>query len=171
VKGLLTKTFRFARVQLNAGGGTWSVRNSPATAASQGYVCGNAPGVPPCLIPDVPCDVVPVAATASRSLACAASMPNVSAAATTPRSTGPHWTAALGIDHTFPLVSTLILADVIVDRFAGLYALDDWTAEMGLRRQLTPQLVADLGVGRRFAGTTQSTMVTAGLAFALSTAR
>jgi hypothetical protein len=52
LKGLLTKTFTTARLQLNVGGGTWSVR--PSAVVPQGYTCGNAPGVPPCLIPDLP---------------------------------------------------------------------------------------------------------------------
>jgi hypothetical protein len=168
VKALMSKTFPFARFELNVGGGTWSVRTSPASPVPAGYTCGNAPGVPPCLIPDVPCDVVPSELRAGPSFACAPAA-SLSATSTTAssgsRSTGPHWTAALGIDHTLPLVSTLLTANVIVDRFEGLYPLSDWTAEIGLRRQVAPQLVFDLGVGRRFAGTTQSTSVTAGLSY------
>jgi hypothetical protein len=91
--------------------------------------------------------------------------PAATAAPTTPASTGAHWTAALGIDHTFPLISTLVIADMVVDRFEGLYPLDDWTAEIGLRRQFAPQLVVDLGVGRHFAGTTQGTSVTVGMSY------
>jgi hypothetical protein len=170
VKGLLSKTFRLARLQLNVGGGTWSVRSAPV-AVPQGYTCGNAPGVPPCLIPDVPCNVVPTEIASPISLACApaAPAPNTAlVAASGTRSTGPHWTAALGVDHTFPLLSTLVAASIVVDRFAGLYAKDDWTAELGLRRQITPQIVFDLGVGRRFAGVTQSTSLTAGLSYAMA---
>jgi len=166
VKGVLTKTFWFGRVNLNAGGGTWSVRTTPV-AAPQGYVCGNAPGVPPCLIPDLPCDVVPVSWSAT-SLACApaAALSGAgSAAATSPRSVGPHWTAALGIDHAFPLVSTLLTVGVIVDRFVGLYPGDDWTVEAGFRKQLAPQFVVDVGAGRHFAGTLKSTTATLGVTF------
>jgi len=53
-----------------------------------------------------------------------------------------------------------------MDRFDGLYALTDWTAEVGVRTQISPQMVADLGVGRRFAGTTQSTTVLFGVSYA-----
>jgi hypothetical protein len=168
VKGLASRTFRFGRVHLNLGGGTWSVRTSPVPVP-QGYTCGNAPGVPPCLIPDVPCDIVPVLQSATSSLACApTALPNATGAAVPPsRSTGPHWTAALGLDHTFPLMSTLVAASIIVDRFAGLYPLDDWTAEIGARRQLTPQVVLDVGIGRRFAGTTQSTSATVGISYSM----
>jgi hypothetical protein len=166
VKGLLTKTFRFARVELNVGGGTWSIR-PPASAATGGggTLCGNAPGVPPCLIPDVPCNVVPSGLSTGPSFACMPAAAPVAIAATTPASTGAHWTAALGVDHTFPLVSTLVIADVVVDRFDGLYPLDDWTAEIGLRKQFAPQLVVDLGFGRHFAGTTQGTSVTVGMSY------
>jgi hypothetical protein len=61
----------------------------------------------------------------------------------------------------------LVTANVIVDRFAGLYTRDDWTAEVGVRSQISPQIVVDLGVGRRFAGTTQSTSVTLGASYAM----
>jgi len=166
-KGLLTKTFPFVRIHLNFGGGTWSVRPPPAQVFG-GTLCGNAPGVPPCLIPDVPCNLVPAAAPAhapSFSCAAPAATQNGGAAAGTQRFVGAHWSAALGIDHTLPLLSTLFMADIALDRFVSLYPLDDWTAEIGVRRQVAPQLVADFGVGRRFAGTTQSTSVTAGLSF------
>ena len=167
VKGLATKTFRFARLEVNVGGGTWSIR--PPTSAAiggEGTLCGNAPGVPPCLIPDVPCNVVPSGLGTGPSFACMpAAAPVAISAATTPATTGAHWTAALGVDHTFPLLSTLVIADVVVDRFAGLYPLDDWTAEIGLRKQFAPQLVVDLGFGRHFAGTTQGTSVAVGMSY------
>lgn len=166
LKALATKTLRFARLQLNLGGGTWSARTT-APSPTGGFVCGNAPGVPPCQIPDVPCDLVPAPGPQSNvapSFSCAA--PSFSlAGSTTPRGTGAHWTAGLGLDHTFPMVSTLLAADIVMDRFEGLYPLSDWTAEVGVRHQLTPQLIADFGIARRFAGTTQSTSVILGITF------
>lgn len=171
VKGLMTKTFRFARLQLNAGGGTWSIRPVPpgVVAGGGGTVCGNAPGVPPCLIPDVPCNLVPTDVTASASFACMPSTQSEvrAAAASSPPTSGAHWMAALGVDHSWPLISTLVVADVVVDRFDGLYPLDDWTAEVGMRRQVTPQMVFDCGLSRRFAGTTQATSITVGLSYSL----
>jgi hypothetical protein len=165
-KGLMTKTFPFLRLQLNVAGGTWSVRPTPvAPLSGGGTLCGNAPGVPPCLIPDLPCNVVPTAIDGP-SPSCMPSTATTSAiAAATSPTTGAHWMASLGIDHTWPLISALGVADVVVDRFVGLYPLDDWTAELGLRRQVAPQLVFDLGLSRRFAGTTQSTSITAGLSY------
>jgi hypothetical protein len=168
LKGLLTKTLGFARVQLNVGGGTWSIRPPPpAPVSGGGTVCGNAPGVPPCLIPDVPCNVVPPSAGVAPSFTCASAASQiVTAAAGSPPKSGAHWTAALGIDHTFPFVSTLVLGDIVFDRFDGLYPLDDWTAEVGMRTQISPQIVLDAGLGRRFAGSTQATIATVGLSYA-----
>lgn len=168
LKALLTRTLHFARVHLNVGGGTWSAR-VPTSNATTGTLCGNAPGVPPCMIPDVPCDIVPSAFAAqpdAPSFSCAAGATTAFAAVTgTPPTTGAHWTAGLGLDHTWPMISTLVTADLVVDRFAGLYPLDDWTAEVGVRHQLTPELIADAGVARRFAGTTQSTSLVFGVSY------
>lgn len=165
LKGLATKTFRFGRVELNAGGGTWSIRLPPPGPIATPNQCGD-PGQPPCLPPDLPCDIVP-AQQNGPALSCAPSATSLETIASgTRRSTGPHWTASLGVDHTLPLISTLFAASVSMDRFEGLYALTDWTAELGVRTQISPQMVADLGVGRRFAGTTQSTTVLFGVSFA-----
>lgn len=58
LKALATKTFRFGRVELNAGGGTWSIRLPPPGPVATPNQCGD-PGQPPCLPPDLPCNVVP----------------------------------------------------------------------------------------------------------------
>jgi hypothetical protein len=166
LKALMTKTLSIGRIELNAGGGTWSIRvprPGPVVVPNQ---CGD-PGQPVCIPPDVACSVAPSVIGAPTSLACApsATATIVTQVAGGQRSSGPHWTASLGVDHTFPLVSTLIAASVTVDRFDGLYPLNDWTAEVGFRKQLTPLLVADVGIGRRFAGTTQSTSLVAGVSY------
>jgi hypothetical protein len=90
---------------------------------------------------------------------------SAAAPTTSPQTSGLHWTAGLGLDHTFPIISTLVAADLVVDRFEGLYPLADWTAELGVRHQLTPELIVDAGVARRFAGTTQSTSLILGISF------
>jgi len=167
LKALATKTFRFGRVELNAGGGTWSIRLPPPGPVATPNQCGD-PGQPPCLPPDLPCNVVPTPDNGP-AMSCAPSTAAFETiAAGTRRATGPHWTASLGVDHTLPLISTLFAASLSMDRFDGLYALTDWTAEAGVRTQISPQMVADLGVGRRFAGTTQSTTVLFGVSYALS---
>ena len=76
------------------------------------------------------------------------------------------WMAGVAVDRTFPLRSALVTADVFVEQ-----ALDDeadlrWTAEAGLRRQVSPVLAFDAGVGRRFAGDGQGWFVTLGSAYA-----
>ena len=79
------------------------------------------------------------------------------------------WMAGIGVDRALPLRSVLIAADVVVERFSGLSALSDWIAEIGVRRQMTPQLVADVGVGRRFHGATPATSVTLGFSYGIAT--
>ena len=74
--------------------------------------------------------------------------------------------AGLAVDRTFPLRSTLVTADVFVEQ-----PLDDdadlrWTAEAGLRRQVSPVLAFDAGIGRRFSGDDQGWFVTLGSAYA-----
>lgn len=76
------------------------------------------------------------------------------------------WMAGLAVDRTFPLRATLVTADVFVEQ-----PLDDdadlrWTAEAGLRRQISPVLAFDAGIGRRFAGDDQGWFLTLGSAYA-----
>jgi hypothetical protein len=119
------------------------------------------------MIPDVPCNVVPSSnAAVSPNYFCAPAVTAQAAAVPgAPPATGAHWTAGIAFDHTLPMISTLFAADLVVDRFARLYPLDDWTAELGVRHQLTPELIADGGVARRFAGTTQSTSIVIGISY------
>jgi hypothetical protein len=81
---------------------------------------------------------------------------------------GLRWAAGLGVDRTFPLQSMLVIADVFAERFRGLYPTVDWTAELGVRRQWTPELVLDLGIARRFAGSARSSSVTLGLTYSFA---
>jgi hypothetical protein len=62
----------------------------------------------------------------------------------------------IGVDRTFPLHSTLIAADIFAERYTRLNRPIDWTAELGVRRQLTVRSVLDAAVGRRFRGAVQS---------------
>ena len=73
--------------------------------------------------------------------------------------------AGIAVDHAIALSSTLLIADFVVERFVDLYDKPDFTAEVGIRQQLTPQFVLDVGVGRRFGGAIRSTSVTLGLAY------
>ena len=178
-KGVMTKTLPWLRVQLNVSGGSWNVRPTPTV---QPGTCGTGqPGVPPCNFPpappDVPCDVAPafppVRSPISGDLLfgrCAASITAPAAGAVLiPRTSGMRWMGGVGVDRALPLRSLLIAANVVVERYYGLYAESDWTAEVGVRRQMTPQLVFDVGVGRRFHGATQATSVMLGFTYGIPT--
>jgi hypothetical protein len=166
-----TKTYQPARLSVNVGYGTWSARTSPTNVVS----CpGSATGqtLPGCdqgkpIVPDTPCDRIGDGAR----LACVAggartlAAPSTSgAAAASTASVGSRWMAGIGADHAFALASTLVSADVVAERFIGLYDDVDWSAELGLRHQLTPRLVVDIGVARHF-GAVHSNSIVAGVSF------
>jgi hypothetical protein len=172
-----TKTLKQLRVHLNAGFGTWSVRPPPPAAPSCPRVVEPGTVVPPGCgggipsVPDTPCDRIggarfaclgraPVMEPVSRARSARTNL-----AITDTSSVGYRWVSGLAVDRAFPLASTLVSADVVAERFIGLYDSIDWTAELGLRRQLTPMVVFDFGIARRFAGIATSNAVTAGLTY------
>ncbi|HEX2723240.1 MAG TPA: hypothetical protein VHM24_10000 [Gemmatimonadaceae bacterium] len=154
LKTLMTRSFRAGRVHLNGSYGTFAVRQ----AAAGGVL------VPPVI--DGPCDFrlpetgIPMrAACAPQTLS--GSMPNVTNVAAG-IVTKYRWTAAAGIDKSFPLRSLLVAADVLVEKYEGVARPADWTAEGGARKQLTQFVVVDGAVGRRFTGISTSWFVAAG---------
>ncbi|MEP6733079.1 MAG: hypothetical protein ABJE10_20725 [bacterium] len=173
LKVIATKTVSFARVHLNAGGGSWSVRGaglSDTTCVPRRFpLPGQDPGCGAPAIPDVPCSV----AHEGPSVACFAPPASLAAAgAINPlASKGGRWFGAAGMDHSFGLSSTLVGVDVVAERFVGLYSLTDWTAEIGSRHQWSPRLVVDAGISRHLIGVLQSSGVTVGGAYAFSFAR
>lgn len=62
------------------------------------------------------------------------------------------WMAGVAVDKAFPLRALLATADVFAERPLESGAELAWTAEAGVRYQLSPQFNVDFGVGRRFAG-------------------
>jgi hypothetical protein len=80
----------------------------------------------------------------------------------------PRWFAGLAVDRTLLRSSTLLLAEVVVlreerDRPVAVNAM------VGLRRQMTPTLVVDAGVGRRLrSGVGPSLVLTLGLSHAFA---
>jgi hypothetical protein len=168
VKALLTRSTRIARLHVNGAIGTYSVRPvSPADTVGCGLIslagtCVNGRTTP--VPPDFPCANQPAAEPAIQTA--------IAVASTSPDATpskGNRWLVGLGADHGLALQSLLISGDVFAERFIGLYPLTDWTAELGVRRQLTPTLVFDLGAIRRFAGTVQSSAATLGFTYHLAT--
>jgi len=162
-KLLLTRSFPAGRLHLNGSYGTFSV-----------YVPPPPPGLPPLIPPiiDGPCNLSPVGALMHPRLSCATppAMSTSAAAALRPgTNTNNHWLVALGIDKTFPLSSILIVTDVFVERYEGVGRPTDWTAEVGGRKQLTPRLVADIGLGRRFRGISPFWFATFGTTLSFAT--
>ena len=54
-----------------------------------------------------------------------------------------------------------------MERYVDLYDIASVIGELGLRHQLSPQVVADVGVSRTFAGRVRSSAITLGLSFDL----
>jgi hypothetical protein len=164
VKGLVTRSFPAGRVHLNASYGTYAIR-VPVPPPGQSTL------IPP--IVDGPCMVSPASGGLTPSLLCMGEAPTVtSAAALRPgMNTGVHWLAGIGADHSFPLRSILIVADVFTERYEGIGRPTDWTAELGGRAQITPRFVADVGIGRRFRSVSQSWFVTFGTTISLAIRR
>jgi hypothetical protein len=176
-KLLLTKTFAHWRLNLNGGLGTWSVRpasvRAPTSCAPGDSVasagCTTTPPIPPVVgCARAPLDRARFACLAGTTTRLgAASRGGVAADTLLAVLSGPRYMGVVGIDHAFPLASTLFIADVVVERYVHLYDIADVTGELGLRHQLSPQVVADVGVSRSFAGRVRSSSVTLGLSFDL----
>jgi hypothetical protein len=177
VKALASKSFSMARFHLNASAGTYALRQPRPVPLPPG--CGTAgadpcPDPPPPPPPDLPCDLIPLVqpsaslaeTSASRCGGGSIGVASVTRAVRNPtRTQGKRWMVGFGVDHAFPLHSTVVAADIVAERLVGLYGITDWTAELGIRRQLWAQVVLDLGVGRHFAGALQSTSLTAGFSY------
>jgi hypothetical protein len=170
-----TKTFHLARIHANVGYGTWSVRASPSNIIPCPRILlpGEAPP-PGCgkgqpSVPDTPCDRAPTGAQFACIASNAPSIGQLSSPTevSTPSTVGSRWMAGVGVDHAFALSSTLISADAVAERLLGLYDAIDWSAELGLRHQWTPQVVLDVGVGRHFSGVVRSNSIVLGLTYAL----
>jgi hypothetical protein len=84
------------------------------------------------------------------------------------RTLGNRWFAGAAFDHTFPLASTLVVADVFAEHLIGLSPHADWTAEIGVRRQWSTTVVVDGGISRHFAGSLPSTAVNFGVTYTLA---
>lgn len=155
-RGIMTRSFGFGRVHLNAEYSTTN-KSTPCvpaagattcTAVNDGHLCARGPG-----------DGL---ARPAMSACMTSAAPSDSAAFTAPRG---RWGAGLAADHALPLRSLLLVGAVFVQRDARNGAPDDWTAETGVRWQLGPRSVFDLGVGRHFTGADRSFSLTTGLAF------
>jgi hypothetical protein len=169
VRALATRTFALVRVHVNAAYGTYNaivypVFPPPAGCTSQ---CGTTT-LPP--ITDSPCDVDPAdpPAISPPSRQFIEPTPGLLARLATVTQ-GHRLYAGLGADHSFSLWSTIVMADVLMERFSGSTSPADWTAELGARHQVTPRLVFDVGGGRRFTGASPEWFATVGTSYTVPT--
>jgi hypothetical protein len=62
------------------------------------------------------------------------------------------WLAGIAMDRTFPLVSTLIGAELVAEKSRSDGADVEWSTALGIRRQLSPAFNVDAGIGKRLSG-------------------
>jgi hypothetical protein len=152
-KALVTRTFSAFRAHLNG------------TVASFSYRV--PPGVEPIIPPfHGPCSISDAGgAWARASCSSPAALSSVAAAVEGEVRTEASWTAGLAIDHSFPLQSLMIVADVFRQKYGGIGRAADWTAEVGARKQVTRSLVVDGGLGRLFTGESRAWFLVFGTTF------
>jgi hypothetical protein len=162
VKALVTRSFPLGRIHLNGAYGTYSIK---------------IPSLPPggTLIPpviDAPCSLSSSEGGITLRMTCSGisfSSASAAAAALKPgNNTGERWLWGAAFDHALPLQSILLVAGMFAERFEGMGRPTDWTAEGGIRKQLSTRLVADLGLGRKFSGVTTSWFASFGTSISLA---
>jgi len=168
-KALMTRSFPAGRLHLNASYATFAVRLRPGLVITA--VCGQ-PGLPPC--PEAPidhvCDLSAGTGFPPVLAACTSGVQTFTTNASSAAAPGQverrsHWLVGLAADKTLPLRSTLLVADIFVEHFDGLRRSFDWTAELGVRRQVSPRLVLDATVGRHYYGNELSSFIKFGTSF------
>ena len=163
----MTRSFPAFRLHLNGSIASYAVRTQPSliitcpAKPAPGAICGDGGGTLPPL--DGPCSIGLQSALAA-DFYCAAPQSQVQSTAALPGQieTHDHWFLGAGLDKSFPLTSTLVIADIFAEKFEGIGRKTDATAEIGARRQLTPQVVLVGALGRHFRGAGFSTFVTLG---------
>jgi Putative MetA-pathway of phenol degradation len=76
------------------------------------------------------------------------------------------WIAGAAVDHTFPLSSVLLTAEVFARRPLASAESVEWNSGVGARYQLAPRWALDAGLGRAINGPSQAWYLTAGGAYA-----
>ena len=178
-KALLTKTTRVARLHVNAAFGSWALPAPRPASADSGCGSAGCSSIP--VIVDPPCSRAPIvpplesgqgpsyAALCGVSAAHGA-IAGARAAAAVPAAgaSGTRYMVGAALDRSFPLRSMLVAASFYAEKFKGLYPRADWVAELGVRKQLTPQVVVDAGAARRFHGTFPSTTFVVGGTYSMA---
>lgn len=172
-KTLLTKSVSSVRIHMNASLASYAIRPPPppegCVPLPGGSSCGGQ-GNPPLPPFDGPCSIGQQSSVLSLSAVCAAPASTVgenqlAQVAPGETVTHAHWMAGLGVDKALPLKSILFVADAFVERFEGIGRRTDFTAEGGIRKQLSPAVVFVGGVGRHFRGTNPSSFLILGATY------
>lgn len=78
------------------------------------------------------------------------------------------WSAGLALDHTFPLRSLLIGAELVARTPLIADGEADWRAGVGIRQQVSPRLAMDAGLNRRVSEGDAGWSITLGAAYAFA---
>lgn len=81
---------------------------------------------------------------------------------------GTRWLAGIAADRTFPLRSTLVGAEVFASQGRDRGTDPTWNAAIGFRRQLSPAVNIDMGVGKQLTGDDRAWFATFGFARAFA---
>ncbi|MFI5312098.1 MAG: heavy metal translocating P-type ATPase, partial [Gemmatimonadales bacterium] len=166
IRGAATRTFTPGRLHFNAAYGTYNLIVYPTQPAAPG--CTQTCGGIPFPFNDGPCEVDPAAGPIVEAPAFA---PLRQFVLTPPQGLptvrqGRRLLLGMAGDHSFPLWSTLLAADLFVERFSLSTQPADWTVELGARHQVTARVIVDAGLGRRFTGAAPAWFATFGTSYA-----
>lgn len=78
------------------------------------------------------------------------------------------WLGGIAVDHSFPLRAFLITAETYAAEGIDHDTRTTWHAAVGARKQLSPTLLLDAGVGRQFSGERRNWLITLGIARSMS---
>lgn len=78
------------------------------------------------------------------------------------------WSAGLAVDHTFPLRSLLVGAELVARTPLIADADTEWRAGVGIRQQVSPRLAMDAGINRRVSDGAAGWAITMGAAYAFA---
>jgi hypothetical protein len=171
-RAIATRSFGQTRLHFNLEYSTY-----PVAAAYTPPGCGASCQGPPPSIPDTPCGVIgldsatanagaPLRAPAGAHATGVRQASGSQSADSSSQTGGTLVVLGLAADRSFPLWSTMLVGDVYVTRYTGtLPRPNDWMAELGFRKQISPRLVLDAGAGRRFAGLRLAWIATLGTTY------
>ena len=78
------------------------------------------------------------------------------------------WLGGIAVDHSFPLNAFLLTAETYASEGIDDDRQTTWHATVGARKQLSPTLLLDAGVGRQFSGERRNWLITLGIARSMS---